>query len=115
MPWAKVYGRKFQWDSYDGWKKIEGSDYTLRAAIPVLPGLIFEAGRRDFVNGTDVNFARISFQITGPERAKNMQPIFAEHAYRLASMEDRRYEKVRRENLIVKQRRSQFKVSFVGI
>ncbi len=114
-PWAKIYGRKFQWNAYDGASNIEGSDYTLRAAIPLLPGLVIEAGRRDFVSGKDVEFARITFQITGPDRNRQTKPLFTEQAYHLTSMEDRRYEKVRRENLIIKQRRSQFKVSFVGI
>ncbi len=114
-PWAKIYGRKFQWNAYDGASNIEGSDYTLRAAIPLLPGLVIEAGRRDFVSGKDVEFARITFQITGPDRNRESKPLFTEQAYHLTSMEDRRYEKVRRENLIIKQRRSQFKVSFVGI
>jgi hypothetical protein len=38
--------------------------------------------------------------------AKPTQPWFSETAYKLASMEDRRYEKVRRENLIIKQKKS---------
>jgi hypothetical protein len=46
--------------------------------------------------------------------AKPSQPWFSERAYQLSSMEDRRYDKVRRENLIVKQKRNQsFTVRYV--
>jgi hypothetical protein len=38
--------------------------------------------------------------------AKPSEPWFGEKAYQLSSMEDRRYDKVRRENLIIKQKRS---------
>ena len=46
--------------------------------------------------------------------AKPSQPWFSEKAYQLSSMEDRRYDKVRRENLIVKQKGNQgFTVRYV--
>lgn len=42
---------------------------------------------------------------------KKMEWI-SDSAYKLASMEDRRYDKVRRENIIVKQTRSGNKIGF---
>jgi hypothetical protein len=75
--------------------------------VPILPGLAIEGGRRTYAGSTpDENFLRISYNLIDMNTAKPSQPWFGERAYQLSSMEDRRYDKVRRENIIVKQRRS---------
>jgi len=58
--------------------------------------------------------SRISYNFF-ENKLRNPKPLFADIAYPAESMEEHRYDKVERENLIVKQRKSRFKVSFVGI
>ena len=104
MNWAKVYGRGFIWYGVDGASDLKGTDLSLRAAVPILPGLAIEGGRRTYTDSTpDENFLRISYNLTDMTKTKSSQPWFSEKAYSLDSMESRRYDKVRRENLIVKQ------------
>ncbi len=114
MNWAKVYARGFVWDSVDGAKNIVGNDLSLRAQVPILPGLAIEAGHRTFNTLKDEDFLRITYNVMDFNATKPTQPWFNESAYALGSMEDRRYDKVRRENLIVKQTRSKFSVRVRG-
>jgi adhesin/invasin len=107
MNWAKAYGRGFIWYGVDGANDLKGTDVSLRAQVPILPGLAIEGGRRSYAGSTpDENFLRVSYNLIDMNTAKPSQPWFSERAYQLSSMEDRRYDKVRRENLIVKQVRS---------
>lgn len=104
MNWAKIYGRGFIWYGTEGANDIKGTDISLRAQVPVISGLAIEAGRRTYTNSLpDENFLRINLNIADITAVKPSQPFFAEKAYSLDSMESRRFEKVRRENLIVKQ------------
>jgi adhesin/invasin len=115
MNWAKAYGRGFIWRGVDGANDLKGTDVSFRAVPPILPGLAIEVGRRTYAGSTpDENFLRIQYNLADMNVVKPSQPWFSERAYQLSSMEDRRYEKVRRENLIVKQKRSKggFSVQF---
>ena len=107
MNWAKAYARSFVWNAVDGMSDLRGNDLSLRAQIPVLPGLAIEAGHRNY-NGAvkDEDFLRVTYNLTELVRDRKAEPWLSERAYQLSSMENRRYDKVRRENIIVKQRRS---------
>jgi adhesin/invasin len=114
MPWAKVYTRTFEWYALEGAENLRGNDYSVRAAIPTLPGFVVEAGRREYQTIAGSTFLRISYVINEKSRNQQGKQFFAETAYALKNMEQYRYDKVRRENLIVKQKRSRFKVNFVA-
>lgn len=114
MNWAKVYARGFVWDAVDGANNIKGNDVSLRAQVPILPGLAIEAGHRTYNTLKDEDFLRITYNVMDINAVKPSKPWFNDQAYTLASMEDRRYDKVRRENLIVKQTRSKFSVRVRG-
>jgi adhesin/invasin len=106
MNWAKVYGRGFIWYGVDGANDLKGTDISLRAQVPILPGLAIEGGRRTYTNDTpDENFLRISYNLMDMTKTKSPQAWFSDKAYSLDSMENHRYDKVRRENLIVKQKK----------
>jgi adhesin/invasin len=107
--WAKASVRHFKWDAYDNLSDLKGNDYSLRAEIPILPGFSIEAGRRDYKNKSDENFVRLTWSPKVVDTLKTPQ-LVSNEAYTLTSMEDRRYEKVRRENLIVKQKRGGVRV-----
>lgn len=106
MNWAKVYARWFIWDGVSGVDHIKGNDLSVRAQVPVIPGLAIEAGHRTYNTLKDQDFLKVTYNVMEFNSKKPRQPWFSETAYQLASMEDRRYEKVRRENIIVKARRA---------
>jgi adhesin/invasin len=107
MNWAKVYGRGFIWRGVDGANDLKGTDISLRAQLPILSGLAIEGGRRTYTNDTrDENFLRISYNLTDMSKPNPDKPWFTSKAYSLDSMENQRYNKVRRENMIMKQARS---------
>ena len=107
MNWAKVYGRGFIWRGADGANDLKGTDISLRAQLPILSGLAIEGGRRTYTNATpDENFLKISYNLTDMSKSNPSIPWFTSKAYSLESMESQRYDKVRRENMIMKQVRS---------
>ena len=106
MNWATVFLKRYEWDAYDGVADAKGNDVQLRAYIPVIPGLEIQAGRT-FKDGlSDENYMSLTYNVTEAfsKRDKPLEQNWISNtAYKLASMESRRYEKVRRENIIVKQ------------
>jgi adhesin/invasin len=102
MNWTKAYVRHFRWNAVDGVADLQGNDYSLKAELPL--GLSIEAGRRDYKDQSDENFIKLTWSPKAKETLQNYQ-LVSNEAYSLTSMEDKRYEKVRRENLIVKQKR----------
>lgn len=106
MNWAKLYARGFIWNSYDGVADLKGNDVSLRAQVPFMQGLSIEAGHRNFNNLPSEDFIRINYNLMSVMKSQATQPLFSQNAYSLSSMENKRYDKVRRENLIVKQKRT---------
>jgi adhesin/invasin len=108
--WAKASVRHFKWEGVDGASDLKGNDYSLRAEVPIFRGLSIEAGVRDFDNKKDEHFVRLTYSPKAPVDTLKTPQLVSNEAYTLTSMEDRRYEKVRRENLIVKQKRGGVRV-----
>jgi len=117
MNWATVFVKRYEWSGEDGRKDIKGNDAQLRAYVPILPGLEIQAGRTFKDDDKDSNYFTAIFNVTEAFSNKPKQPIqwFNDTAYKLESMEDRRYEKVRRENIIVKQIGGGFIAKAVGV
>ena len=105
MNWATVFVKRYEWSGEDGAKDIKGNDAQLRAYVPILPGLEIQAGRTFKDDAKDSNYFTAIFNVTDAFSNKPKQQVqwFSDSAYKLESMEDRRYEKVRRNNIIVKQ------------
>ena len=107
MNWAIFYARAFRWHSViRGEKDSIGSDLSLRAEVPVIPGLAIEAGHRQYSSSepTD-NFIKFEYDVIQAFK-KDKAPIFTSYAYKMGSMADQRLKKVRRENKIYKQMKS---------
>ena len=68
-------------------------------------GWSVSAGKRSFNGLTDNDFVQVSYNFMADKPTDKME-WFSSQAYQLASMEDRRYDKVRRENIIIKQTRA---------
>ena len=105
MNWATLFFKRYKWDGIDGGKDAKGYDAQLRAYVPILPGLEIQAGRTFKDDEKDSNYITAIFNVTEFFSSKPKQQVqwFSDTAYKLESMEDRRYEKVRRKNIIVKQ------------
>jgi len=117
MNWATVFVKRYKWDAVEGGKDAKGNDAQLRAYVPILPGLEIQAGRTFKDDDKDSNYFIASYNIAEAFSNKPNQQVqwFNDTAYKLESMEDRRYEKVRRENIIVKQIGSGFTAKAKGV
>ena len=107
MNWATVFVKHSNWDSeIASASDLRVNEVSLRARVPVLPGLEIEGGRK-YNSGAitkDESFFMIQYNLTAALSEKPKRRGWtSKKAYELSSMEDRRYEKVRRQNLIVKQ------------
>jgi len=109
MNWAKVYAKKFRHENIGSLPDIKGDDLSLRANLPF--GLSVEGGRRNYSNNgiSDENFVRLTWNSNPPTDEKPLK--ISNDAYTLTSMEEHRYDKVRRENIIQKSKGGRFKVT----
>jgi len=107
--WAKVYVKRFKHEAAGTSPDIKGDDLSLRANLPF--GLSIEGGRRNYsTNGiSDVDFVRLTWNSNPPTDEKPL--TISNEAYTLTSMEEHRYDKVRRENIIQKQKGGKFKIT----
>lgn len=105
LPATRLHAKMFYWEGVDGEKDLEGSTTSLRSALPF--GFSFEAGSTSYDNNmkTDADFVSISFDLARYlEQAHVKKPVLvSDKAYELKQVTERRFEKVRRQNKIVKQ------------
>ena len=100
LPWTKAYYRTFEWEGASGTADLEGDEMSLEASLPF--GLNVEVGKRSNDNSTkDREFVSLTWKCC----YKSDQQTFglAKKAFNLTSVADQRFQKVRRQNLIVKQ------------
>jgi len=108
MNWATVFVKHFEWNAYSGVDDKEGQNVSLRARFPgFLTGLEVEAGRSFYSGSTysDENFITASYNLTElfKDKPSAQEAWVSDQAFKLESMEDQRFQKVRRSNVIVKQ------------
>lgn len=120
LNWSKIYVRSFNWRSVlEGVPDIRGRDISLRADMPgqLLKGIAIEAGHRNFDNERNEKFLTMSYDIgRALSRVAGAQKQWvSKSAFVLGSMEDQRFEKVRRENHIVKQTRASGSITIGGV
>ena len=100
LPWTKAYYRTFEWEGASGIDDLKGDEMSLEANLPF--GLNVEVGKRSNDNTTkDREFVSLTWKCC----YKSDQQTFgiSDKAYSLTSVSDQRFQKVRRQNLIVKQ------------
>ena len=101
VPTAKMYAKIFEYD-IPGGSDFEGTEYSSNIGIPN-SGMNFEVGYKDYGNNSyeDQWFFGLTFSLS------KMNPntsFVSDKAFERVSMKDKKYEKVRRENLIVKSK-----------
>ena len=101
LPLTKVHAKTFKYDGNDSVKQIKGETLSLRSALPF--GFTFEAGTTSYDDATpEHDFFSLSYNATfGGDSAK--AKLVSDSAYQLDPIEDRRFEKVRRSNIITKE------------
>lgn len=104
IPGTKLFVKKFKWDGEDGASDLEGKTYSLNINKEVLPNLSLEAGVHDYDGSTSSEkFVKLTYHFDEP--ASKPAKFFSNQAFEnLKSMKEKRLEKVRRTNTIVKQR-----------
>lgn len=101
IPTAKMYAKIFEYD-IPGGSDYEGVEYSSNIGIPN-SGMNFEVGYKDYGNNgyEDQWFFNLTFSLN------KMNPntsLVSDKAFERVSMKDKKYEKVRRENIIVKSK-----------
>jgi len=101
IPTAKFYTKYFEYD-IPGGSDFEGLEYSSKIGIPNT-GLDFEVGFKDYGNNgyEDQWFFNLTFNIN---KMNSNTSLISDQAFERTSMKDKKYEKVRRENLIVKSK-----------
>jgi len=109
IPNWKVFTKHFDFE-VPGGNDFEGLEYSTEIYVPG-KGFKLVAGHKDYDNHNDNWFFEISFNLG----AVNSNSKFVrDTAYSLTSMKDKKLDKVRRENLIIKKKGSGFTVSASG-
>ena len=101
VPTAKMYAKIFEYD-IPGGSDFEGVEYSSNIGIPNT-GMNFEVGYKDYGNNSyeDQWFFGLTFSLNKMNPNKN---FVSDQAFERVSMKDKKYEKVRRENIIVKSK-----------
>ncbi len=101
VPTAKFYTKYFEYD-IPGGSDYEGLEYSSKIGIPNT-GLDFEVGFKDYGNNgyEDQWFFNLTFNIN---KMNSNASLISDRAFERTSMKDKKYEKVRRENIIVKSK-----------
>ena len=99
LPWTNFYLRTFEWEGSNGVADLKGDEMSLEAKLPL--GLNLEVGKRSNDGTTeDKEFIKLTWTCCSKEE-QNFG--ISDKAYSLTSVADQRFQKVRRQNLIVKQ------------
>ena len=102
LPWTNVYFRSFKWEGASGAANQKGDEMSLEAKLPF--GLNVEVGKRSHDGTTEDNeFMKLTWTCCNKNDDQEKFGI-SDKAYNLTSVADQRFVKVRRQNLIVKQK-----------
>ena len=101
VPSAKIFAKIFEYE-IPGGSDFEGIEYTSSVDIPN-SGFNVEVGFKDYGNASydDQWFVNLTFNFSNINKNTN---FISEEAFERVSMDDKKYDKVRRENLIVKSK-----------
>ena len=111
MPGSKIYHKTFKWDALNGAKDLKGTTTSISMSGNILiEGLNLEIGKTTYNTLSSKEFIQITYKYP-PEKNKKSK-FFSDEMYSFSSMKEKRLEKVRRENLLVKQQSGRGTISF---
>ena len=104
VPGARIFAKQFRWKGENGGADLRGKTYSLNLNKEVLPNVTLEAGVHDYDGAAqDQTFMTLTYHFDKP--VTYATPLFSRQAFTgMQSMKERRLDKVRRTNTIVKQR-----------
>ena len=109
LPWTNFSLRSFKWEGADGEPDLKGDEMSLEAQLPF--GLNVEVGKRSNDGTTEDNeFINLTWTCCNKKEQQNFG--ISDKAYNLTSVADQRFQKVKRQNLIVKQ--SELNLTVIG-
>ena len=109
LPWTNFSLRSFKWEGADGEPDLKGDEMSLEAQLPF--GLNVEVGKRSNDGTTEDNeFINLTWTCCNKKEQQNFG--INDKAYNLTSVADQRFQKVKRQNLIVKQ--SELDLTVIG-
>ena len=110
VPTAKFFTKYFEYD-VPGGLDYEGLEYSSKIGVPN-SGIDFEIGFKDFANNgsEDEWFFNLTFSLNKINADRN---FITNEAFERVSLKDKKYEKIRRENLILKTKES-FSIKTAG-
>ena len=107
LPWTNFAFRSFRWHGSDGVDDQKGDELSLEAKLPT--GLNIEVGKRSHDGNTEDNeFVEVTWTCCNKE--KRTEFGISDTAYNLTSVADQRFAKVKRQNLIIKQKKLELAV-----
>ena len=109
MPNWKVFAKHFDFDVPNG-NDFEGLEYSTEIYVPGT-GIRLTTGVKDYDNHKDNWFFKLSFNLG---TVNSNEKFVRDSAYQLTSMKDKKLDKVRRENLIIKKKGGAFSVTASG-
>lgn len=113
LPSTQARIKRFVWNGIEGADDLKGTTYSITGLIS--PSLSIEAGYSDYNNINGEHFLRLTYSIRDEKQHNYHKPIRLDVPYSLDSMANKKYEKVRRENRIVKAtRRTGFSLTAVA-
>lgn len=113
MPTTYLRVRNFEWYAYGGTANPKGTVYSVSSKLN--NHISIEFGRTKNRHSPDQNFLQLSYNFNANSNKKTA-PFISDTAYELKPINDKIYDKVRRENRIVKQVRAVgFSVEFTGV
>jgi adhesin/invasin len=104
IPGTRLFAKQFKWDGEDGGTDLKGKTYSLNIGREILTNTSLEAGIHDY-DGTKASekFAKLTYHFG--KQSKPAKPFISTTAFdNLKSMKDKRLDKVRRTNTIIKQK-----------
>ncbi len=104
LPTTRVYAKTFKWFGVYGAGDLKGETYSVKADLPW--GFAIEGGRTSYqAYKDDRNFITLTFNVLDldPSRGSSKGPYISQEMFPFTDVTQRRFEKVRRENNIVKQ------------
>tara|TARA_B000000532_G_C18835301_1_gene392275 strand:+ start:207 stop:1100 length:894 start_codon:yes stop_codon:yes gene_type:complete len=110
LPNSKIYAELFSWNGINSSRDLEGETYSVKNNLPY--GMTLEFGKTSFDQiSRDEEFVTLNINLF--ELKKTKQPLSSElrkmyssvpyELYSFSDVNSRKYEKVRRENKIIKQ------------
>jgi hypothetical protein len=104
IPGTKFFAKRFKWNGEDGGTDLKGKTYSLDIGREILANTSFEAGIHNY-DGTQASDKFVKLTYYFGKQSKPVKPFTSTDAFEnLKSMKDKRLDKVRRTNTIVKQK-----------